>query len=166
MRILRLLTFVVVLLIVAIDGLWHRLEQLFGWIAQLLHLQLIEAWMRKLSPWASVSLLIVPLVIILPIKIVGFWLLKFTVTGGVGVLLFEKMLVVGITTRILKNCKPAMLQLVWFAYIYGKVTYYRDLARSWLHQQSAYLWYKATSQRIKYKVKQVVSRIKHSGRMQ
>src|SRR6187399_1738063 len=59
--------------------LWSHLEPVVEWIVARIPLRAVKAWIagtiRKLSPAATLIVFVVPVIVLLPLKLLGLWLL-------------------------------------------------------------------------------------------
>src|SRR6202048_238818 len=93
---------------------------------------------QKMSPYLSLVLLLVPLALVEPLKLValivageGHWL---TGTGMLVALYAVSLLVV---ERLFKTVKPKLLTLSWFAKLWAMFTTARDRTYAWLRSTTA-----------------------------
>jgi hypothetical protein len=93
---------------------------------------------RKLSPYASLCLLAVPVMLAEPLKMVaififgsGHWL------AGLIVMLCAYLVSVLLVERLFKIVKPKLLTLFWFVMIWKKVVASRRSALRWLKSNRA-----------------------------
>jgi hypothetical protein len=73
----------------------------------------------------------VPLIPLLPLKLVGLWLLanEYWISAVV-MLLFAKFVGLGVTAFIFDVTRPKLLQMRWFEQLYGWVIALREKARA------------------------------------
>ena len=65
---------------------------------------------------------IVPVVLLLPLKFLGLWMLAHGYwLGALGVLALAKMVSLGVTAFIFDLTRPKLLQLAWFRWLYERV---------------------------------------------
>lgn len=106
--------------------LWRRLEPVVERIVALIPLRAVKAWLagtiRKLPPAAALTVFVVPVILLMPLKFVGLWLLaqKQWFAAGV-VLVFAKLVGVAITAFVFEMVRPKLLQLVWFRWLYDHI---------------------------------------------
>jgi hypothetical protein len=97
-----------------------------AWIVARIPLRAIKAWIAArielLPPAATLVVLVVPALLLLPLKFLGLWMLAHGYWfGALGVLAFAKMVGVGVTAFIVDLTLPKLLQLPWFAWLYERV---------------------------------------------
>ncbi|MCY2957734.1 MAG: hypothetical protein NT107_11935 [Planctomycetota bacterium] len=109
------------------EWLWESLVKVTAVIARLPILRRLETWVRRLPPWAAMVAFILPVLILLPVKVMAFW---FLATGHVrsGVLVFigGKVLGTALLARLFTLTKPALLQVAWFCRCFAWFTSVRD----------------------------------------
>lgn len=93
----------------------------------------LGAAITALPPYALLALLVVPFVIIEPLKAAAlYWMaIGHPVQGGVALLVCHALSLVT-TERLFHIGKPKLLTIRWFAKAYGFVAALSDRARAWL----------------------------------
>ena len=90
----------------------------------------IAAWLAVRSPDAALALLLVPLVILEPVKPVGLYLIATRrVTTGLVVLVLGELLKLVLVERLYHICLPKLLMIPAFAWGYRVVTRWLMLIR-------------------------------------
>lgn len=91
----------------------------------------LEARIARFSPWAAAATLVVPAILLFPLKLLGLallaqgqWLL------AIGLLGFAKLLGMGLFAWLFGVCRPALLQLSWFNGLYRLLMRWRDKAHA------------------------------------
>ena len=133
-QVLRPLWIVLALLFLAEAWLWNRLEPIVAWCVRLIALPVLRARLasaiERLPPAATLLVFIVPVLLLLPLKVFGLWLLaRGSWLGAMATLAFAKMVSVGVTAFIFEVTRPKLMQLAWFRWLYERVL--RGLA--WAH---------------------------------
>src|SRR5258708_25181510 len=95
----------------------------------------IRRRIELLGPWQSLILLLIPLCIVEPLKVVGVavageghWI------GGAGVVLAAYAARLFVVERLFHIVKPEVLELPWFGKRWCFVVATRDPARRWWHR--------------------------------
>lgn len=90
----------------------------------------IAAWLAVQSPYVALALLLVPLVILEPVKPVGLYLIATRrVTAGLAVLLLGELIKLVLVERLYHICLPKLLLIPAFAWGYRTVTRWLMLIR-------------------------------------
>ncbi len=116
--------------------LWERLEPVVAWVVDRIPLRAVKDWLaarvKHLSPGATLIVFIVPLIPLLPLKVIGLWLLahKYFFSAAI-VIVFAKLLGVGVTAFVFDVTRDKLLQMRWFEKLYGWVL----IARAWSKAQ-------------------------------
>jgi hypothetical protein len=135
-RLLRPLWVVLALIFLFEAWLWDRLEPIVARIVQRIPLRSLKEWLAgridHLSPGATLVVFLVPAIPLFPLKVIGLWLLahKYFVSA-VLVIVFAKLLGVGITAFVFDVTRDKLLQMKWFCRIYVSIL----AARRWADQQ-------------------------------
>ncbi|MBN9042107.1 MAG: hypothetical protein BGP05_09500 [Rhizobiales bacterium 62-47] len=103
--------------------LWDHLEPIVARVVALLPLRAIKAWVadriQHLSPAWTLVVFVIPAVLLFPLKIAGLWLLAHHYWfGAMAVVVFAKLLGVGVAAFIFDVTKPKLLQMGWFRRVY------------------------------------------------
>jgi len=150
-RLLRPLWIAFALIFLFEAWLWSRLEPIVAWFVDLIAWrqlqQRLAAGIERLPPAATLVVFAIPIILLLPLKLLGLWMLAHgSWLGAVAVLGLAKVVSVGVTAFIFEATKPKLLQLAWFRWLYAKVL----TALAWAHRiadpikEQARLWLRQT----------------------
>jgi hypothetical protein len=134
-RLLRPLLILLALVFLVEAWLWTHLAPLVGWIVARIPLRAIKAaaaaWIERLPPAATLVVFVVPIILLLPLKFLGLWMLAHGYwLGALAVLAFAKMVSLGVTAFIFELTRPKLLQLAWFRSLYDRVMIWL----AWAHE--------------------------------
>ena len=106
--------------------LWEHLAPIVAWIVARLPLRAIKVriavWIEALPPTATLFVFIVPVLMLLPLKFLGVWMLaRGYWLGALAVFAFAKVVSLGVTAFIFELTRPKLLQLGWFRALYERV---------------------------------------------
>ncbi len=135
-RLLRPLWLLLAIIFVFEGWLWDRLATVGLRIANLIALPALKARLAaaitRLPPAAALVVFVVPLLVLLPIKVLGLWMLaRGSFLGALGLLAVAKVVSVGTTAFLFRLARPRLLQLGWFRLIYEWLVKGLD----WAHRQ-------------------------------
>jgi hypothetical protein len=118
---LRGLEALLALLILFEEWGWESLHRLAARIAQWPPLAWLERRIAALPPYGALVVLLLPTLALLPVKIAALWLIGIG-RAGLGLLLVVVAKVVGtaLLARLFHLTQPALMQLAWFARLYGR----------------------------------------------
>jgi len=118
---LRALEALLALLILFEEWGWESLHRLAARIARLPPLAWLERRIAALPPYGALAVLLLPTLALLPVKIAALWLIGIG-RAGLGLLLVVAAKVVGtaLLARLFHLTQPALMQLAWFARLYGR----------------------------------------------
>ena len=98
------------------EVLWGALGRLMAALGRLPVVARMEADIRQLPPYAAMLLFLLPVAVILPVKIVGVWLIaKGDVLLGLLLFLLGKVTGMAILARLYHLCRDSLCSLAWFA---------------------------------------------------
>jgi hypothetical protein len=85
-----------------------------------------------LPPVATLLVFLVPVVLLLPFKLLGLWMLaRGSWLSALAVLALAKVVSVAVTAFIFELTRPKLLELGWFRWVYGRIL----AALGWAHRQ-------------------------------
>jgi hypothetical protein len=118
---------------------WEPLQRLMARIARLPLVRHLEAGIARLPPWAALVVLVLPLAVFVPAKLMAVWLIGSGRTGrGVAALIAAKVIGTALIARIFALTRPALLKLPWFAALYARWVTWKD---TWLARvRASWAW--------------------------
>lgn len=146
-----LLVALALVLLLLDSTVWRWLGALGRLLARLRFFAWLEDVIARLSPGWVVAVFVVPFVPLIPIiKLGEFWLLAHHhYITAVLVIIGSKVLGAAFATRIFAIAKPKMLQVRWFAAVYGWATALLALGHAALEAVPAWRTARATMHRVK-----------------
>jgi hypothetical protein len=91
----------------------------------------LAAAIEHLPPWATLIVFVIPVLLLLPIKIAGLWMLAHgSWLGAMAMLGLAKIVSVGVTAFIFDATRPKLLQMAWFRWVYERVL----MGLDWAHR--------------------------------
>ncbi len=116
--------------------LWEKLQPLVGRIVDALAWPKLKLWaaarIEALPPAATLAVFAFPVLLLLPLKFLGLWMLAHgSWLGALAVLGLAKVVSMGLTAFIFDVTRPKLLQLAWFRWIYVRVL----VGLAWAHRQ-------------------------------
>lgn len=98
------------------EWLWEPLGELMRLVGALPIIRHVETLMRRAPPWLALALFGVPMLTLLPFKIVGLWLMsRGYFVLGTCVFLAAKVVGTAICARIFSLTRDTLMSLPWFA---------------------------------------------------
>lgn len=106
--------------------LWSHLAPIVAWLVNLFALPglraRLAAGIERLPPAATLIVFLIPVILLLPMKFVGLWMLaQGSWLGAMAVLALAKVISMGVTAFIFDVTRPKLLQLAWFRWLYEHV---------------------------------------------
>jgi hypothetical protein len=117
---------VLALLFLVEAWLWTRLEPVVEWAVGFFPWRRLKerlaAAIAHLPPAATLVVFVVPLLLLVPFKLAGWWLLaQGQWLAAVTVLILAKLVGVGVTAFVFDATRDKLLQMGWFRALYEKV---------------------------------------------
>jgi len=127
-RILRsVFIFLVALVLLFEEWGWEPLARVFAWLARLPLWARLERSISRLPPWAALLAFGVPVLLLLPIKLLALYLFGIGRAGlGLILLLGAKLAGTALLARLFQLTQPALMQIAWFAYWYPRWKAWKD----------------------------------------
>jgi len=134
-RLLRPFLVLLALIFLAEAWLWEHLAPLVARVVARLPWRefkaAVAAWIERLPPVATLVVFVVPVLLLLPLKFVGLWMLAHEHWfGALAVLALAKVMSLGVTAFIFDLTRPKLLQLAWFRRLYDQVMVWL----AWAHE--------------------------------
>src|SRR6266545_4316273 len=122
-RLLRPFLILLALVFLFEAWLWQHLAPLVAWVVARIPLRVLKAKIAaaiaRLPPAATLIVFIVPVLLLLPLKVLGLWMLAHGFwLGALGVLALAKVVSLGVTAFIFELTRPKLLELPWFRWFY------------------------------------------------
>lgn len=128
-----LLRLVFALLILFEEWGWEPLRRAMAWLAGLLPLRGLERGLARLPPYAALAVLVLPSLLIIPIKILALWLItKGKAVLGLAVIVAAKLAGTALLAWLFHLIQPALLRLAWFARLYARWTVWKTELLAWV----------------------------------
>jgi hypothetical protein len=137
--VIYLLLYPFALLLVFEEWGWIFLSEQFEKLAILPPWKHLEKMIVNLPPWAAVIVLGIPLLTILPIKLLGLLLLnQGHFLAGLTVIITAKILGTALFARIFQLTLPSLLKIAWFARSYPHWKLWKDTLLSKIRNSIAW----------------------------
>lgn len=122
-RLLRPFLILLALVFLFEAWLWSHLAPVVGWIVARIPWAAFKARVataiERLPPYPTLLVFLVPILVLLPLKFLGLWLLAHGFwLGALGVLALAKVVSLGVMAFIFDLTRPKLLQLRWFRWLY------------------------------------------------
>jgi hypothetical protein len=136
-RWLRPLWVILALLFLLEAWLWDHLEPIVARIVNLIPWGSLKEKLARLiedlPPWAVLFVFIIPFIVMLPLKFLEvYFLATRNWLGAIAVIIFVKLVGLGVTAFIFDVTRDKLLQMAWFSRMYGWFLWARD----WAHAQT------------------------------
>src|SRR5258705_7892817 len=118
-RLLKPLLVLLALVFLFEAWLWERLRPLVAWVVGLVRWDRLKARLaaaiERLPPYPTLLVFLVPVALLLPLKLLGLWMLAHgSWLGAMAVLALAKVVSLGVTAFIFELTRPKLLELNWF----------------------------------------------------
>jgi hypothetical protein len=112
---------VIALIVLFEEWGWEPLQRLMARIARLPGLRQLEDMITRLPPWAALIVLLLPSLLLVPVKLAALWLIGVGKSSlGVTVIVVAKIVGTAVVARLFTLTRPALTRLSWFEAIYGR----------------------------------------------
>jgi hypothetical protein len=119
-----LLSFLAIFLVIE-EWLWDLLTAFGHKLVQWLHLEQIEQWLRRTSPIMALVAFSIPILIVVPINLVGVGLLaNGLILQGIMMEILAKLLGTLLVVRVFALTKPQLLTFIFLNYIYTTINHW------------------------------------------
>jgi hypothetical protein len=134
-----LLKWPLALLILFEEWGWEPLQRLLARIGRWPGFRWVEGWVRRLPPYAALALFALPMLALLPIKLLALWLIgQGRALLGAAVIVATKLVGTAIVARLFTLTQPALMRLAWFARLYARWTAWKHALLAWARASAAW----------------------------
>jgi hypothetical protein len=131
----RPLWVILALLLLLEAWLWDHLEPIVARVVNVIPWGRVKTvlgrMIEKLPPYASLIVFIIPVLILLPLKFLEvYFIATYNWIGAIVVLIFAKLLGLGVTAFVFDVTRGKLLQIAWFRRLYDWFIWARDWART------------------------------------
>jgi hypothetical protein len=120
-------TLVAALWIFLEEWVWEALQVCMAWLGKLPGVRWCEARIAGLPPHAALIAFLIPAAILLPFKLLAFWLIaRGHGLLGLQVFIIAKIIGTAFLARIFELTRPALLTIGWFASLHAAFTSWRN----------------------------------------
>lgn len=106
---------------------WVPLSRAMDRLARLPVWSQLETLIRRLPPYAALATLCVPMLTLLPVKLLAvYWMARGHTVLGLLVVLAAKVVATAVAARLFKLTQPALMQLGWFRRGYPRWLVWKD----------------------------------------
>lgn len=138
---------------------WQPLVALLGRLARFRLWARMEVWIAGLPPYAALVVFALPTLILLPLKLIGVWLLAngHILTAG-GLLLAAKIASTAFIARAFLLTKPALMQIAWFRWAYERFMPWKDALFAQIRASWAWRYGRMMKTRVKHEARRAWAR--------
>jgi hypothetical protein len=109
------------------ECVWDAMQACMAWVGKLPGVRWCEARIAGLPPYAALAAFLIPGAILVPFKLLAFWLIaRGHGLLGLQVFIIAKIVGTAFLSRIFALTKPALLTVGWFARFHAALTAWRD----------------------------------------
>lgn len=120
---------------------WEPLQRGLAWIGARLRLQWLGDAIERLPPYAALAVLVVPSILLFPVKLAALWLLAHGhMMLGTAVIVAAKVVGTAVIARLFTLTRPALLRLSWFAAVYGRWTVWKEAVLAYVRASWPWRW--------------------------
>lgn len=120
---------------------WAPLAALFARLARLPLWAWLERKITSLSPYGALLVFGVPMLALLPVKLLALYLFGLgKATSGLVVLIAAKILGTALMARLFQLTQPALMRLAWFARWYPRWKSWKDGLLAQVYQSAPWRW--------------------------
>ena len=129
------LVYLAALLLLLEDWLWDLGMRLMNRLAAWPPLHRLEAWIRRLGPYAALVLFVLPATLLFPVKLLALWAMAngYPMTGLL-VIVLAKLGGAAAVARLYLLTRPVLLTIVWFAAL---LAWFLALKERWIERLRA-----------------------------
>ncbi len=140
------------------DVLLHYLGLAMAALAKWPPVARLEAWLRRLPPWAALLAFVAPSTVVLPVKLSAVWFVLHHHYGlSVASVVIGKMLATALVARLYRVLHPTLAMMPWFLRAETWLFAWRDRLYAFVRALPAWQRAAAIIQRARAWLRQLVS---------
>ena len=129
-----------VLLVLFEEWGWEPLARAFAALGRLPWLGQLERRIARLPPWAALLAFAVPVLTLIPIKLLALYLFgQGHVVWGLTLVVAAKLTGTALAARLFQLTQPALMQIAWFARLYTPWKSWKDRVLVQIRQSAPWL---------------------------
>ena len=129
---------------------WEPLRRAMAWLAGRLPLRGLERGLARLPPYAALAVLLLPSLLIIPVKIAALWLIaKGKAVLGLSVIVAAKLAGTALLAWLFHLIQPALMRLAWFARLYARWTSWKAELLAWVRASGVWRMARALRLRVR-----------------
>ena len=134
---------------------WRPLAQMLGQLRRLALVARLEDWIGTLPPYGALAVFAGPSVLLLPLKLIGLYLIAHGhKLSAIGLIAFAKIVGTAIVARLFLLTRPQLMRIDWFARVYNLIVPWKE--RLFAQIRASWAW--RYGRMLKAKVRQLVRR--------
>jgi hypothetical protein len=139
----RPLLVVAAVLFLVEEWAWEHLAAAMAYVARLRAVRAAERWFVQLPPWAVAMLVLTPLAVVEPAKLIGLYLMAMgQVTAGVVVIALSYLVGTAVVARLVRIGRPQLDRLPWIAAGLAWIEGWSARIHAAVRASAAYRWMK------------------------
>lgn len=136
--------------IVVEEWLWESLKRVMQWLARIPIVRRLEAGIARSGPKTAIALFLGPWLLLLPAKLLAFWLIGTGHAGaGLTVFVVAKLVGTALLARLFTLTKPALLSIGWFRRLHDWLVALKTRLYAYVRTLRAVVWVKAVGKRVR-----------------
>ncbi|MCV2358404.1 hypothetical protein LNV08_05395 [Paucibacter sp. TC2R-5] len=129
---------------------YQPLARLMARLGRLPVLRQLEDLITRLPPAAALAVLLLPALLLLPVKLLALLLIGSGRFGlGLSLVILAKLAGTAIVARLFQLTRPALLRMAWFARCYASWTIWKSGLLSWLRASEIWRWGRLFKRRLR-----------------
>lgn len=139
---------------------WEPLQRALAWVGRLPGLRWIEARVQALPPYGALTILLLPTLLLVPVKLLALWLLgQGKVLAGTLVILAAKLVGTAIVARLFNLTRASLMQLAWFARLYTRWIAWKEILLAQVRASWPWRFSRAMKHRLKQRWQRLRARL-------
>ncbi len=129
---------------------WEPLRRALTWLGRIPVMRRIEAAVARLSPPAALAVLLLPTLVLVPVKLLALWLIaQGAALTGLAVVVVAKLLGTAVLAWLFALTQPALMRMPWFAAGYRRWYAWKEALLAWVRASWAWRTGRAVKRRLR-----------------
>lgn len=129
---------------------WPLLGRWMATLARLPILRQLEHFLKTLPPYGALAALVLPSLVLLPIKLCALWLLAHGYAWvGVAVVILAKLAGTAVLAWLFQLIQPSLMNLSWFATLYRRWLAWKAELIAWVRASAAWRFSRGVKRQVR-----------------
>lgn len=140
---------------------WEPLRRAMAWLGRLPLLRPLERVLSRLPPYGALAVLLLPSLLIVPVKLAALWLItRGHALAGLVLIIAAKLVGTALLAWLFHLIQPALMRLGWFVRLYARWTAWKAELLAWMRASAAWRWGRGVRAAVRSGLRRLLRRLR------